>query len=160
MLMTHRFLLAMFGVSIAFGVHGCGSELAKPKEEKLVPASGIVKVDGKPSKGVTLLFHPADEKKNLGGCWGQTDDDGKFTVTHPSNKPGIPFGTYYVTLSRFLKPDGTVPDKKEPFITSGATESIAEKWSAIAKVKQRNVTIIPDNGTSSLEFEIASIKKK
>ena len=144
-----------------FALPGCGGGgRPKPKEETLVAASCVVKIDGKPGKGVTVQFHPAAENKSQGGCWGQTDEEGHFTVTHGSGKAGIPAGSYNYTCSRFLKPDGSVPQKNEPFITSGATETIAEKWSSVQKVGLHNRMSIPAAGTTSLEFSVESAKKK
>lgn len=139
-------------------VSGCFGA-GKPPDEKPVPASGKVTVDGKPMGGVRLMFTPMGSTKGVGGSWAVTNDDGTFKVTHWSNKEGLPEGTYAVSFSKFAKPDGSpLPANEHPRM-SGAKETIASVWNDPTKVNPQRQATIPAQGTSSLEFKITSAKK-
>ncbi|WP_373653246.1 carboxypeptidase-like regulatory domain-containing protein [Schlesneria sp. DSM 10557] len=151
-----RSLLLIWLCLVSFS--GCGSN--QPKAETLVPASGTVKVNGRPAEGVRITFHPTDDTKAQGGCWAMTDAEGKFTVTHLSNKPGIPAGNYFVTFSQFVKPDGKPLAANESPTMTPSTQAIAARWSDVGKAGMHNKTTIPDKGTTSLDFIISTSAKK
>lgn len=69
---------------------GCGSS-----EPKLYPASGTVTYEGKPLADATILFIPQGGRPSMG----TTDASGKYTIT-TNAKPGVPVGTYSVTVSK------------------------------------------------------------
>lgn len=68
---------------------GCGGS------PKLYPASGEVKYDGKPLADASILFIPQGGRPSIG----TTDASGKYTLT-TNGKPGVPAGTYSVTVSK------------------------------------------------------------
>ncbi len=45
---------------------GCGGSSAR--QEKLVQATGTVKLDGRPTAGIRLYFQPVSGTKAVGGC--------------------------------------------------------------------------------------------
>jgi len=149
------FLLLLFAAC-----QGCGG--SGGVTEKLVPVSGMIQLDGRPSAGVGLSFMPAPGTKAVGGCWGVTDAEGKFKVIHLSNKEGIPPGKYHVLFSRKVKPDGTPLGANESPTMTQSQESIAKMYSDPAKVGLHNLADIPEKGTTNLDFKIssASLKKK
>ena len=107
-----------------------------------------------------MTFHPTDNTKALGGCWAKTDSQGKYTVTHLTNKPGIPAGTYFATFSQFVKPDGKpLADNESPTMTQ-CTQSISPRWSEISKAGLHNKVVIPEKGSSSLDFNVSTTAKK
>lgn len=116
-----------FAVVVLAGVlSGCGeSETAAP--EVLVPVTGSVTVDGEPAGGVSLSFVPQSGTSGAGG-FAATDDQGQFTVKHRSGEVGIEPGTYKVTMSRMLTPDGNPVPAGESAMDHNATESLPEQY--------------------------------
>jgi hypothetical protein len=146
-----------FGMFL-LSVTGCGGPA--PKAEAVVQASGMVKLNGRPTPGVRVVFHPTGNNKSLGGCWAMTDDQGKFKAMTLSNKEGIPAGSYHVTFSRYVTPEGTpLPANESPTMTK-SSESVAPKWSNISAAGLHNKIEIPDKGTTTLDFNISSVPKK
>jgi hypothetical protein len=144
-------------IAVAAIAAACGCGAPKPKPETLVPVSGIVKLDGKPTEGIRMMFHPTGETKGLGGCWAITDQDGKFKVIHWSNKEGLPPGSYHVVFSRKVKPDGTPLGKDDSPTMTQSIESIAPMYSNIAKAGLHNKVDVPDKGVSNLDFTLNSV---
>lgn len=70
-------------------VLGCGVPLSK--------VSGLVSINGKPAPpGLKITFMPRD-----GGSepiLSMTENDGRYLVIHRSGKPGVPSGSYTVSL--------------------------------------------------------------
>lgn len=147
----------LLGLSVAFAI-GCG--VSGPKPENLVPVSGTVKFNGRPAERIRLTFHPTGENKALGGCWGITDSQGKYTVKCMTNKEGIPAGTYHVTFSRFVKPDGSPLGANESPTMTTSSESVAPLWSDVSRAKLHNKVDVPEKGSTSLDFSISGIQKK
>jgi hypothetical protein len=85
----HRLLTVACLVALALLV-GCG------KRTKTVPVSGIVKIDGVPLKDARVTFHPIDGGKM---AFGNTDAEGRFTLTTSNSNDGAVPGQYRVTVS-------------------------------------------------------------
>ena len=81
-------------------------------------------------------------------------------MTHWSNKEGITPGSYIISFSKMLKPDGTPLGEKDSPAMVNAKETIAPKWSKqgdkMAEVTRR--VDIPDAGKKDIEFSITSAK--
>ncbi len=141
---------------------GCGGTV-KGAVEKVVPASGSIKLDGSPAGGIRIRLTPINETKSVGGAWAVTKDDGTFTVMHWSNKEGITPGSYFITFSKMVKPDGSpLGDKDSPMMVN-AKETIAPKWSSPDGDKMSAImrrVDIPDSGKKDIEFKISSSQKK
>lgn len=138
---------------------GCGGG-SKVKVEKLVPASGIVQLDGRPTPGIRLSFQPVSGTNAVGGYWAMTDDEGKFTVMHLSKKEGLPPGKYEVLLSRRVKPDGTPLGENESPTMVQSRESISKMFSDPAMAGLHNRVDVSENGNNSIEFKVTSVKAK
>jgi len=83
-------------------VGGC----ARKPDPVLVPASGVVTLDGKPLAHVLVRFTPTE--RGLSAAWiseGTTDDLGRYELVSPMG-PGAVVGTHRVTVS-----EGGVPDE-------------------------------------------------
>jgi hypothetical protein len=136
---------------------GCGSGVPEaPKPSKLVEVSGKVTMAGEPLDGSVVIFTPASAGGFIGH--GFTDSTGKYvaeTRSGDSIEPGLAPGSYKVLVSRFLKPDGTVPaDPTEPPAMSGARESLPMEYSSPTGSRLRAVV-----GQSGGVFDY-EIKKK
>ncbi len=153
----------LFPLVVAGLISGCGGGAAKAPVEKLVNAAGSIKVDGKPVDGVRVRLTPINETKSVGGAWAVTKEDGTFTLTHWTNKEGIAPGSYLVTFSRLVKPDGTPLGPTDSPALVQAKETIAPKWSnptpdQMAAVMRR--VDIPESGKTDIEFSVTSSTKK
>ena len=157
-----RSIFSILSLLVLCLLPGCGGSV-KGAVEKIVPASGTVKLDGRPTGGIRIRLTPINETKSVGGAWAVTDDDGSFTVMHWSNKPGITPGSYQITFSKLVNPDGSpLADGDSPMMVD-AKELIAPLWSQpdaekMAAVMRR--VDIPESGKKDLEFKISSATKK
>jgi hypothetical protein len=79
---------------------GCG-----PAEEKLVPVSGIITVQGMPLPygTITLIPDAAQGNTSQHQPYGTVGSDGKFAL-QTDGKPGAPLGRYIVTISSVKPP--------------------------------------------------------
>ena len=153
-------MMMLLGCGLSISVLGCGG--GGPKPEKLVPASGIVKLNGRPTPGVRLSFRPIENTKAVGGCWAITDNDGKFKVIHFSSKEGIPPGKYEVLFSRRVKPDGSpLGDNESPTMVE-SRESISAMYNDPSRAGMHNRIEVPEKGVTDLDFTVslATPKKK
>lgn len=73
---------------------------------ELVPAGGVVTLDGKPVAGVAISAIPQEGVKGRGG-YGVTDSDGAFSLQVDTDAPGLPAGTYRLLLQKYAMPDGS-----------------------------------------------------
>ena len=139
---------------------GCGSSAGKA--EKLVPVTGTVMLDGKPTQGIRLIFQPIKETKAVGGCSAETDEQGKYEVTHWSKKKGLPPGKYEILFTRRIKADGTVLGPSESPTVVQSMDSISKMYSDPSKAGVHNRIEIPETGIPDLDFKISSqtVKKK
>jgi hypothetical protein len=76
---------------------GCGG--GETRVERF-PASGMVRVDGKPAGGVQVMLHPADGIGDLDALkpTATSDAEGAFQVGTYGKGDGAPAGRYKVTL--------------------------------------------------------------
>ncbi|WP_397569119.1 hypothetical protein [Schlesneria sp. T3-172] len=150
--------VSSIAMAMLIGTLGCGK--SGPKPEKLVPAAGLVKVNGRPLAGVRLSFQPIENNKAVGGCWAITDNDGKFKVIHVSSKEGIPPGKYEVYFSRRVKPDGSPLGENESPTMVQSRESVSAMYSDPSRAGMHNRIEIPEKGVTDLDFTISTSAPK
>ena len=121
-----------------------------PAGPALTPVSGKVTLDGQPLAAARILFHPVGDTRGQGGA-GLTRDDGSYeVVASRTTRKGLLPGTYKVTLSRFLRPDGTPLPPDTPWQGSDARQSIPEVYT------QRDWTPLEVTvGTEAKTFDVA-----
>lgn len=98
--MTPRSPLPALGVLAAtlLIVTGC----AKPV--KLVPASGVVEIGGKPAEGILVQFLPQTrDGRRMPTSFGTTGADGGFALTTHDGKAGAVEGPHAVLLADTLE---------------------------------------------------------
>jgi hypothetical protein len=146
MLMSRLFVCSAL-IGMTGFLAGCGGGSTVPK---LAPASGTITMDGAPAAGVTVSFNPAGSNKATGGM-GVSGADGKYKILHRSGEAGVEPGSYSVTFSRMVQPDGSpVPAGTNPLDVSGV-ESIPATFTEKAEV--------PPEGGSAFDFTIPAPKK-
>jgi hypothetical protein len=107
---------------LTLGLVGCGSGTG-------IAVTGTVTLDGEVLPGALVTFRPADQKtEGLGGA-GTTGPDGKYTLRDARSGGGLAPGQYKVSISRRLRPDGSVPPPDVPPIESDARETLPPRYS-------------------------------
>jgi hypothetical protein len=142
-------LVGRLGVSafLLAGALGCGSS-------GVVEVTGTVKLNGEPLSGALVTFYPEGATGGLGGS-GRTGPDGKYALTAArGGKPILP-GEYRVVISKFLNPDGSVPDPSAPPIESTASETLPAFYSDRSETKLR-ATVSRD--ARSHDFALENVK--
>src|SRR5262245_44763471 len=108
---------------------GCGAADSGPP---LVPAEGVVLLDGKPLSGADVMFEPRGSTKGQ-AVFGRTDAAGKFVLRTPDGKrTGAAVGEYHVVVNKLIRPDGSdfVPDPNSgPMDTGGFREVLPATYS-------------------------------
>ena len=76
----------------------CVAALLVPGCQRIADVSGTVRVDGKPAKGLIVVFDPGATDAPRGVA--TTEGDGRYTVRRlgPGAKSGVPVGTYAVKV--------------------------------------------------------------
>jgi hypothetical protein len=119
---------------------GCGGG------PKLVQIKGVAKVDGTPTAGIQLTFHPADGKLPSSGF---SEAGGEFTVVTDLN-PGIPPGKYTVTAN--------YPDPAVKISESQRMQGLGEPGPDLFKGKygtiEKGVAVEITSSTSELPIEL------
>ncbi len=130
---AHKIRALLITMSCLGAVIGCGPDRKKADWPDPVPATGKVTANGQPLDKASVFLAP-DAGTPGQGAAGTTDSDGKFSLftLTPDGKlrEGAIPGKYRVSVSRLVRPDGTVvtPDSKEPPIMSGGTESVLPQF--------------------------------
>ncbi|VTS08946.1 carboxypeptidase-like regulatory domain-containing protein [Tuwongella immobilis] len=104
------------------GMVGCGGG----SENGEIPVQGKVTMDGEPLNQATIRFLP---NTTSNGGMGVSKVDGTFSIAGPQGQNGVPVGTYKVTVSRRLNPDGSLPPSDEEPILSKAVEKLPPSFS-------------------------------
>ena len=91
-------------VFLAFLMAGCSSR--DPNLPELLDANGTVKLNGQPLANAVVSFRPLGTTRGSGAI-GQTDDEGRYTLTSRHLGKGVPAGEYCVTIEKMVAPDGS-----------------------------------------------------
>ena len=117
---TH--VVAVLLLALVF-VCGCGGT-------KTEPVSGIVTMDGKPLKGVTVIFSPVEGGR--GNSVGRTDKTGAYSLVYTIRDKGAITGKYKVLISKTKTTD------------EGAVETLPAKYNRDS-IFEADVTASGDN---------------
>src|SRR5262249_42036293 len=111
---------------------------------------GVVKLDGQPLGGATVVFTPVDEKGQSAS--GLTKSDGTFKLTAANGKRGAVPGVYKVVVSHsevMAAPGGGSPDPARMNDIMRETKKQAAKEAkskkALVPAKYRNAQTTPFN---------------
>jgi hypothetical protein len=109
---------------------GCGGSDA-PEGPSLSEVTGKVLLGDEPLVAADLTFVPTGTTEGIGGSV-RTDESGAFQeVLYARGGTGLPAGTYKVTVSKRLMPDGSpvAADDETPAIESPAQETLPPYYS-------------------------------
>jgi hypothetical protein len=124
---------AVLGVMLASAL-GCS------EAPKLVPVTGVVKLNGKPLAGATVAFSPVAKAGEINagdGSAGKTNDSGEFNLSTSHGVPGAIVGKHKVRIFAL-----------SPQVGSG--EPPRSGWPLVNKVPARY------NEESTLTFEVTA----
>lgn len=89
---------------------------------------GTVTRSQEPLGDAVVTFIPIGETTGLGGS-AKTGKDGKYVIMSARGGDQIAPGDYKVTISLYLRKDGTLPDLNTPPIEADASEKLPPKYS-------------------------------
>lgn len=142
----------------ALSVSGCGGGSQGPRLPNPVKVKGVVALDSQPLADAMVFFIPDGGKGMGNGASGITDSTGTFelvTLNGQAKKPGAIPGSYRVSISRLVGPDGkpVTPNADVPPANLGAIESLPTRYSDILMTELKaNVT----SAGGDFDFKILS----
>jgi hypothetical protein len=126
--------------AVCFLLTGCGGS-------NVVPVSGTLTYKGKPVTNAFVYFTPENGRPSMG----ETDQDGRFTLTYDPQTKGAQVGKHKVYVTH-----NTAADAGQP----GAVPGMAPKMSADSKEffskysgDKSKVEVTIDKGTSDLKLD-------
>ncbi|MDD3469866.1 MAG: hypothetical protein PHE53_07795 [Thermoguttaceae bacterium] len=144
--------LALLSVCLLMGC-GSGSRL-----EGLVPAEGVVTLNGTPVDGASVVFAPKGSTSPSSSASAQTDAEGRFQMMTLNPGDGVYPGEYYVTVTKTVI-EGEAPvidpnDKasKKAVDTRTVTECLPMVYADIT-TSGLDQTIAAD-GNKNIEFKL------
>ena len=137
------------GSMLLLAICGCGKSGPSPTMTTL-PVAGTVTLDGKPLPGADVVFMGSEAASVYVG---RTDDKGEYQLRGAGNAQVNCQGKCRVTISRLVKPDGSLPAADEPPANSGATESLPSRYSDAAFTELS--ADVPDGG-GKVNFDLKS----
>jgi hypothetical protein len=117
----------------------------------LIPVTGTVTLNGKPLDNAVVSFLPQGDTRG-GGGGSPTDAAGKYELHSKDGKGMVP-GSYKVTISRRLMPDGSIPKRDVPPAESPARESLPPQYS---DQEQTTLTATIAAGVGPIDFALKS----
>ena len=133
----------LLGVTLLVAL-GCG--------RKLVPVSGKVTLNGKALAGATVSFQPIAPEGSTEagpGSQGKTNDNGEFTLTTSTGKPGAVPGKHRVRINSLSQQVGE-GDSRPPRGGWPLKDRVPERFN-----ENTTLTIeVPSGGTDKADFDL------
>ena len=146
--------IGIAGLALALvALGGCGGG-----GRKVVPVSGVVKVNGVPAANLVVSFQPLgkEDEENPGrGSSAVTDADGRYKLVYDGEKPGALTGKHRVRIFPQVT-GGTGRGEAESGETGPVKVAayIPPEWNDLSKVDFD----VPDKGTDTADFDITTKK--
>ncbi len=137
------------GAIICLALSGCGRSATAPKIQTL-PVKGTITLDGKPLAGANVLFMTSDPPAAFVGT---TNEVGAYQLQGPEGRAASLQGNCKVTVSRMVKPDGSLMAPGELPAMVQAVEQLPPKYSQLETTTLAK-TLSPEGGT--FDFELTS----
>lgn len=155
---SHNFRTFALLLAVALAAGGCSSN-SGITSFKVTPVKGKVTLGTEPlaDASVTLIMQgPGPE--GFAGAGATTDAQGNFEITTGSQK-GVPAGTYKVTVSKVVGPDGKPivndPASGQMVDPSSLTELVPPAFND-PKLSTVNLTVTEGTPVPELKIEISS----
>ncbi len=129
------------------------------RSSKIVPVSGVVKLNGKVYPNAVVSFQPMGDQDNPNpgrGSSGITDENGRFTLLYDGEKPGALVGKHRVRIATNLgalkssKPWDGPGEDPGPVDARQITDPIPFSWNENSNI----VVEVPADGMDAVEFDI------
>jgi hypothetical protein len=132
-------------VGITFLSLGCGKN-----PHRLAPVSGRVTMEGKPLANALVAFLPDTKPGAMPSptSRGETDQNGRYTLTSSEDKPGAVVGTSKVRIST-MKSTGGGEGEGGAIL---ARETVPERYNARTEL----TFDVPEEGTDQADFALKS----
>ncbi|MGI9176471.1 MAG: carboxypeptidase-like regulatory domain-containing protein [Pirellulales bacterium] len=93
--------------------------------QRIGEVSGTVRVDGKPAKGLVVIFDPQEKEAPRGVA--TTGGDGRYTIRRlgPGSKKGVPVGAYGVRVTADMDDPNAIRIPDSYARSSGLTCEVA-----------------------------------
>src|SRR5262245_26973583 len=123
-------------------------EKPNPKDEKRPPChkiEGTVTLNGQPLDKAVIALHPTDPKAGKIEPKGETDDNGRYTLTTFQKDDGAPAGKYRVTV--------VVPERDDKGKPKKGTDRLKGKY---GDPKTTVLTVEVSEGENQLRFDLTT----
>jgi hypothetical protein len=137
------------GVALCIAMCGCNSSPAVPKIQTL-PVKGTITLDDKPLAGANVVFMTFDPPAAFIGT---TKEDGTYQLQGPEGLSATLNGSCKVTVSRMVKPDGSLLAPGELPAMVQAVEQLPPKYSRL-EATILTESVAPEGGT--FDFKLTS----
>ena len=144
-----RVFLAGLAVAVLAGCSSGG--------RKIVPVSGVVKLNGQPYPNAIVSFQPiaADADDNPGrGSSGRTGPDGRYELVYDGEKPGALTGKHRVRIFTDQGAGGEAKDDRSEsdpnWRPARGGEPIPPEWNELSTKEFE----VPSGGTDQADFHI------
>jgi hypothetical protein len=121
----------------------------------VLSVTGTVTQNDKPLPGAVVDFIATGATPGLGG-YATTGADGTYTIVGKRGEKGLAPGSYKVTVSLRLRPDGSPADPNTSPIESDATERLPPIYS---DAKATTLTAQVDKDARVHDFKVEAITK-
>jgi hypothetical protein len=122
---------------------------------KLVPVSGVVKVNGEPAANLVVSFQPVggENEENPGrGSSAVTGSDGRYALVYDGEKPGALTGKHRVRIFPQVSGGGRGEAPEGGAGPAGPAAYIPPEWNELSKVDFD----VPEKGTDKADFDVPS----
>lgn len=136
------------GIVICMAICGCGRSTV-PNIQTL-PVKGTITLDDKPLVGANVVFMTFEPPAAFIGT---TKEDGTYQLQGPEGRAANLKGSCKVTVSRMVKPDGSLLAPGELPAMVQAVEQLPAKYSRLEATTLAQ-TVAPEGGT--YDFKLTS----
>lgn len=144
-------------IAIAAVLLGCGrSDVGN--NLPTYPIGGIVTVNGQPSGGISVAFHPIGNTPGRGG-YAVTDAGGRFAIMAADGREGVPNGEYKVLLAKWTLPDGSPIPPETTAADAGAVNQLPEFFSDPARSPALVRVLTGANPDVSVDVRLKSLAR-
>jgi len=135
----------MLVVALLLVTAGCGKN-----PHRLAPVSGKVTMDGKPLANALVAFLPDTKPGEMPSptSRGETDTQGRYSLTTSENKPGAVVGVNKVRISTLKSKAGSESEGGAVL----ARETVPEKYNARTTL----TFTVPEEGSDQADFQLQS----
>jgi hypothetical protein len=141
---TRCFVLCCMGLLMLAAALGCG-------DSSLSPVKGVVKVDGKPAKGVSLTFVKVGASVNDMPANAVSGDDGSFSL-RTGEVAGAAPGKYKVAA---LYPDPSVKFTIQQQMQGATPEDAPDLLKGKYTLRNTNLEVEIKGGDQSIQIDLA-----